>query len=49
MEDFLDNVKGKCICVTISAAVVLVISILAFSWGAVEPTEYAIIYNKISK
>jgi hypothetical protein len=49
MDDCLDNAKSKCICVSICTVFVVLISMLAFSWGTVEPTEYGILYNTISK
>ena len=53
MEDFecLDRFdkKTKIYCVSISAVVVLLTALTVVSFGVVEPTEYGIIYNRISK
>ena len=51
MEDFLNNVDTKTkICCCSITSVVLVISICAIlSFGAVEPTQYGILYNSITK
>lgn len=51
MEDCLDSMdtKTKCMCVTITTVVTLLVLVLALSFGTVEPTEYGILYNSISK
>ena len=51
MEDCFENVDGKtqCVCCTITSLIVLVTAALAFSFGSVEPTEYGILYNRITK
>lgn len=51
MEDLIDNFDGKtkCLCLTMTTLVVLVTSMVAVSFNAVEPTEYGILYNQISK
>ncbi len=51
MDDCLDSMdsKTKCICFSVTSLVVLVTGILAFSFGAIEPTEYGILYNSVSK
>ncbi len=49
MEIFHDN--PKCACITISSLVLLLISIviLIYSADTVEPIEYGIKYNTLSK
>ena len=51
MEDLIENFdsKTKCLCLTMTTLVVLVTSMVAVSFNAVEPTEYGILYNQISK
>jgi hypothetical protein len=49
MEDFFDDNKTKCICASCVSLMLVIIGVLSFSFGAVEPTEYAILYNKITK
>jgi hypothetical protein len=51
MEDCFENMDGKtkCLCVSITSAVVVITAIVAFSFGAVEPTEYGILYNRLTK
>lgn len=51
MEDCFDSMdtKTKCICVSVTSLVVLITTILLFSFGAIEPTEYGILYNSVSK
>lgn len=51
MEDLLDNFDGrtKCLCLTMTSLVVLVTVMVGVSFGAVEPTEYGILYNQITK
>jgi hypothetical protein len=51
MEDFYDSMdtKTKAYCITITSVVVLATTLVALSFGSVEPTEYAIIYNSITK
>ena len=51
MEDCFENLDGKtkCLCISITSAVVLLTSVLALSFGSVEPTEYGILYNRVSK
>jgi hypothetical protein len=53
MEDFecLDRFdkKTKIYCISITAVVILLSAITVVSFGAVEPTEYGILYNKLSK
>ena len=51
MDDCFENVdaKTKCVCISITTVIVILTGALAFSFGAVEPTEYGILYNKISK
>ena len=50
MEDF-ENIDGKtkCLCISLTSLVIVVVSFIAFSFGSVEPTEYGVMYNKISK
>lgn len=43
------DTKTKVSCISITAIVVAVIGVLAASFGTVEPTEYGILYNSISK
>lgn len=49
--DFLDNFdkKTKVLCASISSVVILITVLVGISFGAVEPTEYGILYNTISK
>ena len=49
--DLFDNLnsKTKCLCITITSAVLLTTILVAASFSAVEPTEYGILYNKITK
>lgn len=49
--DCLGNVdsKTKCLCISITSAVLLFTVGLVASFGAVEPTEYGILYNVVSK
>ncbi len=51
MEDLIDNFDGKtkCLCLTMTSVVVLVTTMVAVSFGAVEPTEYGILYNQLTK
>jgi hypothetical protein len=51
MADFFDRMdtKTKIYCGTITSIVVLATAIVALSFGTIEPTEYAIAYNSISK
>ena len=51
MEDLLDNFDGKtkCLCLVMTTLVVLVTTIVGVSFGSVEPTEYGILYNQVSK
>lgn len=51
MEDFLNNVdnKTKCCCITVTLSILLVTIGAVLSFGAVEPTEYGILYNKLTK
>jgi hypothetical protein len=49
--DFLDNFdqKTKMLCFCISSIVLATTVIVGVSFGAVEPTEYGILYNTITK
>ncbi len=51
MEDIFDNMdsKTKCLCVTITSVVALITVMVGASFGGVEPTEYGILYNHVSK
>ena len=51
MDDCFENVDGKTkfLCISISSVVVLITGLIAFSFGAVEPTEYGIMYNRLTK
>lgn len=51
MDDCFENVDGKTkfMCVSISSVVALITFLIAFSFGAVEPTEYGIMYNRLTK
>lgn len=44
----IDN-KTKCLCMSMTSLVFVVVGILAFSFSSVEPTEYGLLYNRISK
>lgn len=53
MEDFeclnrFDK-KTKIYCVSITAGVLLLTILTVISFGAIEPTEYGILYNKVTK
>lgn len=49
--DGFDNVDGKtkCLCVSMTSLVFLVVGVLAFSFSSVEPTEYGLLYNRVAK
>lgn len=52
MDDFecLDmDRKTKVMCCSITSIVVLATTLIAMSFGTVEPTEYGILYNILSK
>lgn len=49
MEDFLDDNKTKCVCATLVSVMLALVGLLSFSFGVIEPTEYGILYNKITK
>lgn len=51
MDDCFENLDGKtkCLCVTITSVVLLLTIGIAYSFGSVEPTEYGILYNKVTK
>ena len=51
MEDCYNSMdtKTKCCCVSTTVSVVLATLIVALSFGAIEPTQYGILYHKISK
>jgi flagellar biosynthesis/type III secretory pathway M-ring protein FliF/YscJ len=53
MDDcyFLDSMdrKTKITCFSITSIVVLVLGVIAMSFGTIEPTEYGILYNSLSK
>ena len=51
MDDCLDSVdtKTKVICLSVTSAVILITTMIAVSFGTLEPTEYGIVYNSISK
>jgi hypothetical protein len=51
MEECFDSMdtKTKCVCATITTIVTLLVLVLAMSFGTVEPTEYGILYNSVSK
>lgn len=51
MEDCYNNMdtKTKCCCVTTTSLVLITTLITALSFGAIEPTEYGILYHKIAK
>lgn len=46
--DDLDT-KTKACCITVTSLVLLLTIGMVLSFGAVEPTEYGILYNQISK
>jgi hypothetical protein len=43
------DTKTKTICLSVTATVILATSLIIASFGAIEPTEYGIVYNSISK
>jgi hypothetical protein len=47
MDDCLGNLdaKTKFCCLTVTSLVLLLTVGMVFSFGAVEPTEYGILYN----
>lgn len=49
--DFLDNFdkKTKMMCACVSSVVIAMTVLVGLSFGAVEPTEYGILYNTITK
>lgn len=49
--DFLDNFdkKTKVMCGLVSSVVIAMTVLVGMSFGAVEPTEYGILYNTITK
>ena len=49
--DFLDNFdkKTKFMCACVSSVVIAMTVLVGLSFGAVEPTEYGILYNTITK
>jgi SPFH domain / Band 7 family len=51
MEDCYESMdtKTKCCCVSTTVFVVLTTILTAMSFGAIEPTQYGILYHKISK
>ncbi len=51
MDNLLDNVdnKTKVYCIAISLVMLLSTVIVAMSFGTVEPTEYGLTYNSVSK
>lgn len=51
MEDFLENFdkKTKMLCGFCTAISLLITVLVAMSFGSVEPIEYGILYNQISK
>jgi hypothetical protein len=49
MEIFRDNPKALCGCISGVVAIVVVIVALAFCAGTVEPIQYGLKYNTISK
>mmetsp|Transcript_47398 Transcript_47398/g.34687 ORF Transcript_47398/g.34687 Transcript_47398/m.34687 type:complete len:92 (-) Transcript_47398:709-984(-) len=51
MDDCFDalDATGKVICCSVTSFIVLVTVCLIFSFGAVEPTEYGIVHNFITK
>ena len=51
MEDIFDrmNSKTKCLCCSMSCLVILLTSLLIASFAPVEPTEYGVGYNKLTK
>jgi hypothetical protein len=51
MEECLENTdtKTKVICMTISLVVLISTVLVGASFSAVEPIEYGILYNTISK
>ena len=51
MADFFDNIdtKTKICCGSISGGIILSTILVLLSFGAVEPTEYGILYNSLTK
>jgi hypothetical protein len=51
MEDIFSNLdnKTKICCVSVTSLVLMLTVGMVLSFGAVEPTEYGILYNTISK
>lgn len=51
MDDFFNNMdtKTKCCCMTTTISVLIVTILTAMSFGAIEPTEYGILYSKVFK
>lgn len=47
----MDNFDGKtkCLCLTMTSLVLAVTVIVGVSFGGVEPTEYGILYNQVTK
>lgn len=41
------NTKNKCICIGVVFLICLVLFLM--SWSAVEPTEYGLLYNSVTK
>lgn len=51
MDDIFDSMdtKTKITCGCCTGLVAILVVVLALSFGTVEPTEYGILYNSVSK
>ena len=51
MEDFFNSMdtKTKIYCSAITVLMALATAVVALSFGTIEPTEYGLTYNRISK
>ena len=45
----MDDNKTKCVCAFCVSIMLAFVAMLSFSFGVIEPTEYGILYNIITK